>query len=341
MIARKKAMFAKNEFKHSIEEHRKKVSSLQPEISEPIHYERHIPINISTESSLLISIYRPEDIQAPYPTIFYIPGTAFINDEFPFTGLACTHIAKQSRCQVIVLRHRLAPEYPFPYGLSDIYHLLHGILQRDEIFDIDKNQLILMGYSSGGNFAATLAANTMSTHWKFQRQILISPILDLSRSLNAYRADFENQDKVIHHHFIEWFLKLYLPKHLSPKYPLLSPSWNTVEQVKHSPPTDIVFGEYDRFRSDSENYYLKLLKANSMTFRLMVNHADHSLFWINTTLMQAIGARIKVALGLERVPRPLFDNSFIFFINMQRAKKNNYLNNNTKNNSAIVLHKKL
>ena len=326
MITRKKKVPATSQFKHSIDAHRVKVHQLQPAISTPIHYERHIPIKMSEDYSLSISIYRPENNEPPYPTVFYIPGTAFINDEFPFTALACSHIAKQSRCQVIVLRHRLAPEYPFPSALADIDHLLHGILQRADVFKINKNQLVIIGYSSGGNFSDAITTNTSFTHWHFQRQILISPILDLSRSLQAYKNDFENQDKVVPDNFVEWFLRFYLPKNISSKHPLISPSWNTIEHIKNSPPTDIAFGEYDRFRSDSEDYYLKLLRANVIAFRLMVNNADHSLFWINTTFMQAIGARIKVTLGLESVPRPLSCRAMLFFKQI--------LNNSSRKNSS-------
>lgn len=341
MITRKKTTLIENSFKHSIDAHRAKVHQLQPTTSTPIYYEKHISIKMSEDYALSVSIYRSENSEPLYPTVFYIPGTAFINDEFPFTALACSHIAQQSRSQVIVLRHRLAPEHPFPAGLADIDHLLRGILQRADVFKINKHQLVLIGYSSGGNFAATITTRTSFTYGHFQRQFLISPILDLSRSLQNYKHDFENQDRVVPDNFIAWFLTFYLPQNVSAKHPLISPSWNTKEHIKHSPPTDIAFGEYDRFRSDSEDYYLKLLSANVTAFRLMMTDASHSLFWVNTTFMQMIGARVKVALGLESVPRPLMDNHFAFFIRIQKAHEKERLTQNATNNLALIPYKKL
>jgi len=340
-MTQQKAILTKNPFKHSIHQHRDKVNQLQPDVSEPIHYQQHIPIKISVDFSLVISIYRPEHIEPPYPTIFYIPGTAFVADEFVFTELICSHIAKQSRCQVIVLRHRLAPEYPFPAGLNDIYHLLHGIVQHENYFNIDKHHMVIMGYSSGGNFAATMTCYLPSTIPPFQRQILICPILDLSRKLTAYKNDFENQDHIIKDNFVDWFVRLYLPENVSPQHPLVSPSWNSIEQVKNSPPTDIVFGEIDRFRSDAEHYYLTLVQAQVTAFRLMITQADHSFLWFKLTVAQAIGARVKVALGLAPVPRPLFDNYAAFFIKIQRYQENKRRHQIAENCGALIPYKKL
>lgn len=320
----------KYEFKHTIEEHRRKIDELHPETVEPIYYEKSILIKISLDYSALIKIYRPENIQAPYPTIFYIPGTAFVANEFSFTSLISINLAKTSRCQVIVLRHRLAPEYPFPAGLSDIYSLLHCIIQNPKIFDIDKTKMVLMGYSSGGNFSATLAASTFFPGLVFQRHVLICPILDLSRSLVSHKNDFENKDAVIKDYFVDWFLQLYFPENIFLKHPLLSPSEYPIQQMRSLPPTDIVFGEHDRFRSDAEHYYLKLSQVNTAVFRMMVVGANHSLWWHQLIIAQSIGVRIKVALGLEPISRFSWTNNATFF------RKNSSSNAPENNNLALI-----
>ena len=306
MLAKKTVEKKSADFRHSIFEHRKKLDLIKPLNEASVFYHREIEVTLQPNRHLPINIYRPAHINAPYPTIFYIPGTAFVAKETAFTELICTRIAEQSRCQVIVINHRLAPEHPFPEGLEDAYHLIRTIARFAEIFQINKNQMVIIGYSSGGNFAATITLYGKEHGLFFQRQVLISPILDLSQSLTAFKTEFEDKDKVVRDTFTRWFLNLYVPAELHIRNPLLSPFWNEATDLKNLPPTDIFFGEIDRFRSDSEAYYQKLLRANVNVQRVMLKDEDHSFLWYKLDVADSIGARIKISLGLQPIPRPLF-----------------------------------
>jgi acetyl esterase len=305
VVANKVNTASLDNFTRSITEHRIKVNTAKP-LSEPARVpHKDIQATLRTGTSIPIRLYRSQKMYASYPTIFYVPGTAFVAKEIAFTDVICSNIAEKSNCQVIVINHRLAPEDQFPHGLDDAYYLLKLIIKSpNSSFNIDKNKIAIIGYSSGGNFAASMSAFGKAEGLPIARQILISPLLDLSRSLKDFK-EFEDKDTTINEPFVEWFLKLYLPEGINLKTPLLSPFWQEESELRGLPPTDIIFAENDRFRSDSEAYHAKLMQAGVNTYKMVVPGEDHSFLWYNGRVVADIGSRIKIAFGLELLPHPI------------------------------------
>ena len=263
-----------------------------------------------------MQIYRPKHIKPPYPTLFYVPGTAFVAREIAFTEMICTHLADNSKSQVIVINHCLAPEDKFPRGLDDTYNVLKfSIRELESSFHIDKSKIAIIGYSSGGNFAASMVIQSKEDGLPIARQILISPLVDLSRSLQDFKTNFENKDTAITETFVEWFLNLYLPEGVNLNNPWLSPFWNKPTSFQGLPPTDIIVAEYDRFRSDSQAYYEKLVEAGVDTYSSVVSGEDHSFLWHRLEVVEAIGNRIKIAFEPHPIPKPIanYKHSLPFF----------------------------
>lgn len=304
-------------FNRSIEEHRVRLSAARPLKEAAAVSCKDVLIPLRRDVRIPIRIYRPKNITPPYPTLFYVPGTAFVAKELAFTEVVCTHIAEKSSCQVIVINHRLAPENQFPKGLDDAYNLLRFIVKAPvSLFNIEKNKIAIVGYSSGGTFAASMAICGKDEGLPIARQILISPMVDLSRSLKDFKNDFENKDTAISDAFVEWFLGLYLPEGVDLKNPWLSPFWHKPKRFQGLPPTDIFFAEYDRFRSDAQAYYDKLTRAGVDINGFMVKGEDHSFLWYKLEIVEAIGLRIKTAFGLQPIPEyiPSSNEHQLYFI---------------------------
>lgn len=291
-------------FARSILEHRALVYR-----AEPMHKPANVPyvdieVPISNHVQLPARVYRPHGYskKEPLPTLFYVPGTAFIAVETKFTHLVCSHICEQAQCQIIVINHRLAPEEQFPVGLHDAYRLLNFFTKiAPEFFNIDPNRVVISGYSSGGNFAALMAIQAKKENINVRRQILVSPFVDLSRSLNAFK-EYEEKDTDIKDEFVKWFLKLYIPPNIDRKHPSLSPFWVKQEELKGLPPTDIMLAEYDRFRSDAEGFYTKLKEAGVDTSRYMFENEKHSYLWYKLEVIDKITERLKIAFQKDYVP---------------------------------------
>lgn len=239
-----------------------------------------------------------------YPTLFYIPGTAFIANEIKFTHVICSHICSIAKCQIFVINHRLAPEEQFPAGYEDVYDIYkYFVNDMPKFHCIDTNRVVVAGYSSGGNFAALLAIQAKREGLPLMRQVLISPIVDLSRSFKRFK-EFENQDTAISEEFVSWFLDLYIPEKekFNSRNPTMSPFWSQPAELKRLPPTDIILGEYDRFRGDAEYYAGRLQEAGVNTQKYMAKNENHGYLWHNQEVIETIAIRLEEVLRLARIP---------------------------------------
>lgn len=290
-------------FDPSIIEHRERLAAAKPliepadvpffDIIVPVHHGIKIPVRI----------YLPKHTQGIMPTLFYIPGTAFIAHEVKFTRVICSHIAEKAKCQVIVINHRLAPENPFPEGFLDVYAVFKFFVQKmPERYLIHQEQIAIAGYSSGGNFAALMAIQAAKENIPIARQILISPLVDLSRSLKGFEI-YENQDKAISQEFVNFFLTLYIPEQMDAKNPRLSPFWEKNSACKNLPKTDIILAQYDRFRSDAEYYAAKLEEAGVAIEKLVAYGEDHSYLWYKLEVIEKIAERLTLAFRPETIPQ--------------------------------------
>lgn len=303
----------------SIIEHRKRVSQLQVSIK-PLN----VPffdeiIKIGKKTSIPIRVYRPEAMGEAFDTIFYLPGNAFVASETAYTELICSYLAEYSTCQVILVQHRLAPENRFPVGLNDAKAIVMGIIEKS-LFFAGKGNIAIAGYSSGGNFAASVTLACREKNLPVSQQILISPMLDLSRSQSEFK-NYENKDTVITNEFIQWFLNLYLPKGINRQQPELSPFWEKGEKLKKLPVTDIFFGEHDRLRGDCEGYMRKLIEAEVKISRVMLENANHAFLWNNLNVITLIAILARTRLKGATVSSSIVPKTKCSFFRSNHASK--------------------
>jgi len=287
-------------FAVSILEHRERVANATPTLkaeSDINLLELIVPIQNNVK--IPATLYTPNEKQDSYPTLFYIPGTAFIANESKFTHVICSHICAKAKCQVIVINHRLAPENQFPSGYKDTYKVFKFFIENfAHHYRIDTNRIAVSGYSSGGNFAALITIQAKQEGIAIARQILISPMVDLSRSLIGFE-NYENKDTDISEAFVNWFLQMYIPHNVDPKDPSMSPFWQDEKNIKGMPPTDIILAENDRFRADSEYYYMKLIHAGVLSNRFIALGQKHSFLWHKLPVIDKFSERVMLAFKPE------------------------------------------
>lgn len=289
---------------------------------------------VKETSELFIIIYRPNNLQnPPYPTLFHVRGTGFNATARYFSYITCSHIAEKSGCQVIDLDHHLAPEYPFPRPFKDVYTIYKAIILHANFMQIDLNKIAISGYSSGGNLATLITMQAMKDKLPIALQILISPILDLSRSLKKY-IDFENKDS-FPNHLVDWFIELYLQDkiylHFSPK---ASPFWSHC--LFNWPPTYFLLGENDRFRSDSEMFNDKLDQFGFWVHKSIFKNENHSVFWRKMEVIETVSAQLKMRFYLLEIPRIKFQ----YFFTSYDYSKSKFLIKDKTNDKFIDLEKK-
>lgn len=285
-------------FAKSLEQHREKLLSLMPTVKPAsISYKNYF-FPTPQGKQISISAYQPSYTKNDLPTIFYIPGTAFIANAPAYTHLISSHIAEKSRCQVIAIDFPLAPEYQFPSNIYAGYSVIKFLLNSPVTWTkINLAKVGLLGYSSGGNFATSIGILAKKEGLPITKLVLISPWLDLSCSRKGFEEEYENKDTTLPNPFLDWALNFYVPKEVKRDDPLLSPFWQNEKELKDLPETEIIVGEYDRFRGDTEKFYRKLLRANVAVNKLVVQGGDHSLWWQQIHIVQTIARRMGISLN--------------------------------------------
>jgi acetyl esterase len=238
--------------------------------------EQRTPVHAVTDEVLPTSvgpvpvrIYRPT-AAAHHPVLVYFHGGAF------FLGSLNTHdhiareLALASGHTVVSVGYRLAPEHPFPAGLTDCYGVVRWIAAhgRDaSTIGWDGTGLAVAGDSSGGTFVAAVTGMAADDGFTgITHQILYYPSLDLdfdtarypSLRVNAVGYGLETAG-------LRPFNRFYIDSGADPADPRVSPIKRS--ELAGLPPALVITAEFDPLRDEGEAY-AERLKAAGVPVRL-------------------------------------------------------------------------
>lgn len=295
-----------NGMKRSIYDHRQQLAQLVNNtipVSEGV-VRTDVLFGLDSDRSVKITarVYRTPELNTAQqlPTIIYFPGTAFVAYELTYTDAICSQLCKQTNSQVILIHHRLAPETQFPTSLNDMKEVTEYILSESAQFKIDRANVVLSGYSSGGNFAAAVGIHLKNKGIKVSYQLLMSPYLDLARRSSQGFESEESKDTAVSHGFLVWSASLYLPANVKPEDPDASPIWHA--NLYGLPPTVIHVGGFDRLLGDAKNFSRKL-KVQRVASLLKVHAGrNHGYLWQDMSGISEVAAQFRGLLGRYGVP---------------------------------------
>jgi len=99
----------------------------------PIHFRRYRPLGAAA---------------GPLPTLIYYHGGGFVIGNIETHDSTCRRLANKSRCQVISIDYRLAPEHPFPAPIDDGLAAFRHIRDNAATFDADPKRIAVGGDSA-------------------------------------------------------------------------------------------------------------------------------------------------------------------------------------------------
>lgn len=105
----------------------------------------------------LLDIYRPQNVTRKIPTIISIHGGGWCygtKETYQFYGLG---LAKRGFA-FINPNYRLAPEVTFPAELDDVDRYIHWVAQHAAEYNLDPENVFLVGDSAGGQMAEQYVA---------------------------------------------------------------------------------------------------------------------------------------------------------------------------------------
>ena len=106
-----------------------------------------------------VRLFRPEGVTAPGPALLWIHGGGYVLGTAAQDDLLCKRYAAGLGVTVAAVEYRLAPEYPFPCALDDVWQAYVWIVRHStQALGITPAKIILSGDSAGGNLAISLTS---------------------------------------------------------------------------------------------------------------------------------------------------------------------------------------
>ncbi|MEU6794389.1 alpha/beta hydrolase [Nonomuraea wenchangensis] len=207
-----------------------------------------------------VRIYTPADAAA-YGLLVYFHGGAFFLGSLETHDHVARSLAKETGLKVISVGYRRAPEHAFPAGLQDCYGVVRWAAEQGGSLAWDGDTLAVAGDSSGGTFAAAVAAMAHDDGFgRITHQVMYYPSLDLDFDVDRYPSLRENAVGYgLETAGLKPFNAFYLGSGAHPADPLVSPIKRA--DLTGLPPALIVTGEYDPMRDEGELYGRRLAEA--------------------------------------------------------------------------------
>jgi acetyl esterase len=145
----------------------------------------------------------------PLPVLVFYHGGGYVIGDLDTHDYVCRKLANVTRCAVIAVDYRLAPEHKFPAAVDDAAAALRWIVSEAASLNIDPARVAVGGDSAGGNLSANMAHMARDGDVPaICFQLLLYPGTDMSMAQASYKKDWTQYPLSIE--AIRYFLKHYL-----------------------------------------------------------------------------------------------------------------------------------
>jgi acetyl esterase len=203
-----------------------------------------------------VRVYYPDD-RPCLPIVVFFHGGGWVLGDLEHSDLLCRWLCRESRCLVVNVDYRLAPEHPYPAAVMDAYAVLTWLSLEAEGIGGDPHRLAVAGASAGGNIAAAVALMARDKGSpSLAAELLVYPCLDPACATASY-VDF-SQGYIVATDDMQWYWRQYLEPRREDE-PYAAPLREA--DLRRLPPALIITAEYDCVRDDGERYSERLKAA--------------------------------------------------------------------------------
>jgi acetyl esterase len=221
---------------------------------------------------LPVRIYRPDGARH---TVLFIHGGGWVVGSLDTHDNSCRILANESRCNVVAVGYRKAPEAPFPAGIDDCTNALDWLLREAAHLELDTTRLVICGDSAGGNLAAVLAIRARDRGIPLAGQALIYPVIDTSMSSESYALFADGF--YLSATAMGWFIRHYAPPDQR-AHPHIVP---LNADLRGLAPAFVATADHDPLRDEGRGYAAALVKAGVDTTFVEMQGSVHGIWVMN------------------------------------------------------------
>jgi acetyl esterase len=224
--------------------------------------------------------------------LVYFHGGGFVRGDLNTHDPLCRRLANSSRCRLLAIDYRLAPEHPFPAAAED------AVAATEWAAAQHAGPLAVGGDSSGGNIAAVAAIHARDAGGpELAAQVLLYPVTDAtmgSPSMEELAAG-----RMLTKDALSWMYDQYLPDGADRSDPRASPV--LAESLEGVAPAVVVTAGNDPLRDDANRYATRLEEAGVPVEHLVYGGTIHSFMLYAGALQAGMEGSRAVGQALARL----------------------------------------
>jgi acetyl esterase len=196
-----------------------------------------------------IRVYYPSE-GSDFPGLVWFHGGGWVLGDLDTADFNCRNLANGSKCVVISIDYRLAPETPFPGAIDDCYLATEWVSNHAAELGIDGQKIAVGGDSAGGNLAACVSLRARDNNLPLGFQLLVYPVINADFNTPSYLENANGY--LVTRDFIQWCWDCYVPDRDERNHPDVSPI--NADNLSGLAPAFIITAEFDPLRDEGEAY---------------------------------------------------------------------------------------
>ena len=248
-----------------------------------------------------LRLYRPEG-EGLLPAVFYFHGGGFCTGSVDLVDPICRLLANRSGCVVISVDYGLAPEHPYPAGVTDAYVAISWVGAAGDNFGVDPTRLAVVGESAGATVATAacmLIRDKSLGDPEIKVQILLCPVADLVKFETPSYQEF-GEGYVLTTAMMQAWKEQYLRgcEEGQEYEPYCSPVRE--QNLGNLPPAIVITAEYDVLRDEGEAYGQLLYINGVMSEVRREPGMIHNFHWFGSVIDRGREILEEVASDLRK-----------------------------------------
>lgn len=194
----------------------------------------------------------------PAPAIMFYHGGGFAVGDLDTHDVVCRRLAAASRCRVLSVEYRLAPEHKFPAAHHDALAAWKWAITQGDAYGFDADRIAVAGDSAGGNLAAFIAQESRRQDITMPAfQLLLYPLVQFV-DIRTKKMTFQEGGFFISSNLFDYFRDSYIADEAERMDPRVSPLFADNDDFKGMPPAHFVLCGWDPLKDEGKAYASKL-----------------------------------------------------------------------------------